>query len=349
VAIGALPMVDEAKLATFFDEAMPLLPISARATTKLRTPTEGANPRSGELATREAVEEAIRVRPPSNEHVARGVGAIGMAIHSALGGDGEDMWDAWSQPATRAMTRRKSRSAGGRSTSAAVSAPARCSTRPSAWGGCPSPGLFLYARDKELASQPHPAQALIDAMARGRSSSPRRRATPRTSREEIRDEIEEASERPYAPGVQLPAAGEWLKGCDGALGRFVQECVGSAVREQPWLSLGGALACFSTAMGRRYMGPTGVRPNLYVLGVAPSSSGKDHPQKWARELLHKAGCERARRRLRDRVWPSHDERVGERAGPALGDRRSGRAHQVGHRARRERAHGPREHVDAGHV
>jgi hypothetical protein len=54
----------------------------------------------------------------------------------------------------------------------------------------------------------------------------------------------------------------------------VQECVGTAVREQPWLSLGGALACFSTAMGRRYMGPTGVRPNLYVLGVAPSVVGQ---------------------------------------------------------------------------
>jgi hypothetical protein len=33
-------MIDEAKLAAFFDEAMPLLPIALRQT-KLRTPTAG--------------------------------------------------------------------------------------------------------------------------------------------------------------------------------------------------------------------------------------------------------------------------------------------------------------------
>jgi hypothetical protein len=115
---------------------------------------------------------------------------------------------------------------------------------------------------------------------------------PATDDDDLRTEIEEdeAPERPTLPAFQ--SAGkppEWLLGCDGGLGLFVNECVGSAVKEQPWLTLAGALAAFSTAMGRRFMGPTGLRPNLYLLGVAPSASGKDHPQKWARELLHKAG------------------------------------------------------------
>jgi hypothetical protein len=287
---SAVPMVDEAKLATFFDEAIPLLPIALRATA-LRTPTAGANPRSGELATREAVEEAIRfVMPSMNTSHAEWV-AIGMAIHSALGGDGEDIWDAWSQPDARYDAKeipkrwRSFHERGGVSAGTLFHEAKRM-------GWVPSSGLFLYARDRELANQPHPAQALIDAMARRQIVEPAAPGAADEEPEEIRDEIEEeASERPVMPAFNS-AASDWLKGCDGALGRFVQECVGTAVREQPWLSLGGALACFSTAMGRRYMGPTGVRPNLYVLGVAPSSSGKDHPQKWARELLHKAGCER---------------------------------------------------------
>jgi hypothetical protein len=112
--------------------------------------------------------------------------------------------------------------------------------------------------------------------------------------DEVRAEIDEENpERPVLPAFQSNGKPpEWLLGCDGGLGLFVKECTESSVKEQPWLALAGALACFSTAMGRRFMGPTGVRPNLYVLGVAPSASGKDHPQKWARELLHKADLDK---------------------------------------------------------
>lgn len=285
---SALPIVDEERLATFFEQAIPLLPIALRATA-LRAPT-GTNARSGELATREAVEEAIRyVVPAASTDHGQWV-AIGMAIHSALGGDGEDIWDEWSKPDARydpteiPKRWRSFKERGGVSAGTLFHEAKRM-------GWVPTPGLFLYARDQELASQPHPAQALIDSMARRQIVEPAAPSEEQGDHEEIKEEIEEeGSERPVMPAFN-PTAGDWLLGCDGGLGQFVTECTKTAVREQPWLSLGGALACFSTAMGRRYMGPTGVRPNLYVLGVAPSSSGKDHPQKWARELLHKAQLE----------------------------------------------------------
>lgn len=299
VPMASLPVVDEDKLAAFFEQALPLLPIGLRQT-KLRTSTDAAGLRSNELATREAVAAAVQWLPPaSNTSHDEWVG-IGMAIHSALGGDGLDLWDAWSaadggvcsdgkspryNPANM-EARWRGFDSKGRVSAGTLFHEAKRN------GWVPEPGTFLYARDKELASQPHPAQALIDRMKAmvGDAVRPASAAAtePEQPDDDVREEVEEeVSERPTLPAFNS-SAGDWLLGCDGGLGRFVNECVHSAVKEQPWLTLAGGLAAFSTAMGRRFMGPTGVRPNLYVLGVAPSASGKDHPQRWARELLHKA-------------------------------------------------------------
>jgi hypothetical protein len=296
VAPGHLPPVDEARLAAFFDEALQLLPLHLRQT-KMREATAGQNPRSGELATREAVEDALQfITPAANMNHDEWV-AIGMSVHSALGGDGEDLWDKWSQPDPRYDAKeipkrwRSFHERGGVSAGTLFHEAKRM-------GWVPAPGLFLYARDKELASQPHPAQALIDRMTTKALDTA---AAPQIAEDEaneadeddgLRTEIEEDTpERPVLPAFNS-AGKDWLLGCDGGLGLFVTECVESSVKEQPWLALAGALACFSTAMGRRFMGPTGVRPNLYVLGVAPSASGKDHPQKWCRELLHTADLDK---------------------------------------------------------
>lgn len=291
VPMASLPVVDEDKLAAFFEQALPLLPISLRQT-KLRTTAEGLGGRGNELATREAVASACKFLPPSVTCSYDEFREIGMAIHSALGGDGLDLWEEWVAGDPRLTDgdylEKKWRTfdSKGRVSAGTLFHEAKRG------GWVPEPGVFLYARDKELASQPHPAQALIDnmmAMARGADATRPASAEPGHD-DDVREEIEEeVSERPTLPafnsGGKPP---EWLLGCDGGLGRFVSECVASAVKEQPWLTLAGGLAAFSTAMGRRFMGPTGVRPNLYVLGVAPSASGKDHPQRWARELLHKA-------------------------------------------------------------
>jgi hypothetical protein len=293
--MATLPVVDEAKLAVFFEQALPLLPIGLRQT-KLRAPTDATGLRSNELATREAVAAAVQWLPPASNTTHDEWVAIGMAIHSALGGDGLDLWDAWSaadggvcsdgkspryNPANMEARWRGFDSKGRVSAGTLFHEAKR-------GGWCPEPGVFLYQRDKELASQPHPAQALIDRMKARIGDAPRPAEPEPAEDDDARTEIEEeTSERPVLPA--FPAGGdEWLLGCDGGLGRFVNECVHSAVKEQPWLTLAGALACFSTAMGRRFMGPTGVRSNLYLLGVAPSASGKDHPQRWARELLHKS-------------------------------------------------------------
>lgn len=63
----------------------------------------------------------------------------------------------------------------------------------------------------------------------------------------------------------------------GLVGDIAQWIVDTARRPQPELSLGAALAIVGTVAGRQFCGPTKSGTHLYVLGLAPTGTGKDHP------------------------------------------------------------------------
>ena len=50
----------------------------------------------------------------------------------------------------------------------------------------------------------------------------------------------------------------------------------TAPRPQPTLYLGAAIALLGTVMGRKYQTPSGLRTNVYCIGIAPSGAGKNH-------------------------------------------------------------------------
>jgi hypothetical protein len=76
---------------------------------------------------------------------------------------------------------------------------------------------------------------------------------------------------------------------EGLLGDIVAECARSAPqRNQPAYALAAAICCVGALAGRRYQSPTDLRTNIYALTLGKSSSGKGHPQKVIRQLLHKA-------------------------------------------------------------
>jgi hypothetical protein len=58
---------------------------------------------------------------------------------------------------------------------------------------------------------------------------------------------------------------------------------------QPVLAIANALALWGVIIGRTAQTETGLRTNLYTLGIAPSGTGKDHARKRAKQLLHDAG------------------------------------------------------------
>lgn len=94
---------------------------------------------------------------------------------------------------------------------------------------------------------------------------------------------EPSSEHDAAPnGEEIPAHLLEVPGLVGHLTRWITK---TALYPQPGLSLGAALALVGTAAGRKYAGPTKSGTHLYVLGLAGTGSGKNHPAKQAKRIL----------------------------------------------------------------
>jgi hypothetical protein len=77
---------------------------------------------------------------------------------------------------------------------------------------------------------------------------------------------------------------ECLK-AEGLLGEIVRYNLETAYYPQPELALAGAIALLATITGRRVEALHGVRTNLYVLGLAPSGSGKEYARKINKNIL----------------------------------------------------------------
>ena len=84
---------------------------------------------------------------------------------------------------------------------------------------------------------------------------------------------------------------EYLTKPSGLLGRICAWINNTAYRPQPMLTLACSLAFFGTLIGRRVCGEDDVRTNLYCIGVAPSSAGKNHAMNKIRQLAYDTGCE----------------------------------------------------------
>ena len=75
----------------------------------------------------------------------------------------------------------------------------------------------------------------------------------------------------------------------GLVGEIAGFITNSAIYPQPALSLGAALTIVGTAAGRRLAGPTRSGTHLYIIGLAPSGAGKDHPRAMIGVILAQAG------------------------------------------------------------
>lgn len=77
----------------------------------------------------------------------------------------------------------------------------------------------------------------------------------------------------------------------GLVGKLARWIVDTSRRPQPVLALGAALTIVGTAAGQHFYGPTGAGTHLYVLGLAPTGSGKDRPLKACTDALCDAGLD----------------------------------------------------------
>lgn len=83
------------------------------------------------------------------------------------------------------------------------------------------------------------------------------------------------------PGALLNAPG-----LPGKIEEFINK---TALMPQPVLALGAAIAAAGALMGRKVRSDTGLRTNFYIIGLAPSGSGKDHARTIIKRMLHDTG------------------------------------------------------------
>lgn len=101
---------------------------------------------------------------------------------------------------------------------------------------------------------------------------------------------------PPAKPIVTPEAAELpdhLTRCPGLVGEITDWITDSARRPQRGLALGAALCLVGTAAGRKFAGPTRTGTHLYVLALARTSAGKDHPLAQISRILTASGMANA--------------------------------------------------------
>jgi len=113
---------------------------------------------------------------------------------------------------------------------------------------------------------------------------------------EIITEKQQASSKPAEEAPQEQTEFELREFPDnllnppGLVGEIMEWIVGGARRPSRMLALGPAVATVGTIMGRNVSGPTGSATHLYIVGLAPSGAGKDHPLQAIGKILKASTC-----------------------------------------------------------
>src|SRR5262249_49545849 len=75
----------------------------------------------------------------------------------------------------------------------------------------------------------------------------------------------------------------------GTVGDVIEWIVGGAPYPNRMMALATAVAAVGTKVGRRLMGPSGSATHLYMINLAPTGYGKDHPLGCGAKLFVAAG------------------------------------------------------------
>lgn len=135
------------------------------------------------------------------------------------------------------------------------------------YGGAPSPKDAAFWLCDRLGREPAEFGWTIGATVNFRANKD---APPAAN-----DNLDDLGEVPPCPREQASGLLEALCYPPGAVGEFARWISSCSRFPSPHLALVSALALTAGLIGRRYKGPTGLRSNLYVVGLAESGFGKD--------------------------------------------------------------------------
>lgn len=266
MAVEDLPAVTAEQCAAFAEAAWKSLPPELQQhSIMVSAPVSGWKGPADPKGTRDAILSALACIPnedlPWDDWF-----RIGMALKGALGDGGRDIWLDWSKSSS------KSGKSGKPNTAEKLWKQARPHSLGAGtiyWlaeqkGWLPEPHLVLNGNAAERAGEPHPAAALLSAPGMSVIAPPR-------------------------PAYRVPAE---LLEVGGLLKLFVDHAVATAIRPQPFLALAAALCMLGALAGRRYRTPSDLRSNLYVIGIADSSAGKERARTVVKQTVFGAGLGR---------------------------------------------------------
>lgn len=206
---------------------------------------------------------------------------IGMCMKDKFGDQAFEAWDAWS------ATSSKYKSAGMRTK----------------WNSFRNTGvtissLFYMAMDYGFTSLPQDFldpvndEIIINGFRTGSHRAAASPSSPSPIPAQPKSEKVEAKDVP--PQDEIKKTDTMLFPPDlfnapGLVGRIATLINRTSLLPQPILALGGAIAAAGTLMGRKVRSDTGLRTNFYVIGLAPSGSGKDHGRTIIKRMLHDSG------------------------------------------------------------
>jgi hypothetical protein len=262
IDIASLPEIDEAMARAFLEEAVAHLPESMRHVTLAGAGPAAIAPAHAQAGTMPAIRAALAFIPNAELDYDSWV-RIGLALKGALGDAGEELFAFWSAQAAKnddAFTARNWASFKPNTIGAGTIYHLAMER-----GWKPDAGLVLDGTATK--ADMHPATALLAKISAGVGS------------------VAQASDTPRLVIPPAPA----LDRLDGALGLLVNHILVTAIRPQPWLAVGAALAALGSLMGRKVRTESNLRSNIYVLGIAESGGGKDHARKVIKEVFVQGG------------------------------------------------------------
>lgn len=101
--------------------------------------------------------------------------------------------------------------------------------------------------------------------------------------------LREQQQRAADDALELPTAPSFVLQAPGMIGRIAGWMAETAPKNQPELFVAAALALAATVMGRQYCTNWSNYPSLYIVMVAKSTEGKEHPQGCVTRILQSSG------------------------------------------------------------
>ena len=102
--------------------------------------------------------------------------------------------------------------------------------------------------------------------------------------EQLKSAISMPNESDSKSAQPLYATDESLLHMPGLVDEITEQSLKHAQRPNRVLSFSSVLAMFAHLAGRRYVGPTRARPNIYVMSLAESGMGKEAPRQFNRTI-----------------------------------------------------------------